>query len=124
MNPANWQTTRLLMDKNEQFYGGGPFTGAYGGPQGPVGESGQVTGAMDSIWNKPVIVTTAIGAGTAVVGSFSAAAQLFTRGGLNVEATNSHEDYFAKDLVALRAEKREALAVYRPAAFTVISELA
>jgi hypothetical protein len=40
-----------------------------------------------------------------------------------VEATNSHSDYFTRDLVAVRAEQREALLVYRPSAFTVLSGL-
>ena len=124
MNPTNWQTTRLGTDSAGQFFGGGPFLGPYGGPQGPVGQSGQVTGAIDSIWGKPVVVTTAIGAGTALVGAFSAAAQLFARGGRTVEASNSHSDYFEKNLVKIRAEERLALAVYRPAAFTLVSGLA
>jgi hypothetical protein len=42
---------------------------------------------------------------------------------VTVEATNSHQDYFLKDLVAIRAEQREALLVYRPSAFTVVSGL-
>jgi HK97 family phage major capsid protein len=123
MNPANWQTTRLLTDTAGQFFGGGPFLGPYGGPQGPVGASGQVTGAMDNIWSKPVVVTTAIGAGTALLGAFDTAAQVFRRSGLTVEATNSHSDYFTKNLVAIRAEQRLALAVYRPAAFTLVTGL-
>ena len=76
-------------DSAGQFFGGGPFLGPYGGPQGPVGQSGQVTGALDSIWGKPVVVTTAIGAGTALVGAFSAASQLFARGGRTVEASTA-----------------------------------
>jgi HK97 family phage major capsid protein len=122
MNPANWQNTRLLQDANQQFYGGGPFQGPYGnGRVDP--DSGQLTGAMDTIWNKPVIVTTAIGAGTALLGSFRAASQIFRRSGLTVEATNAHSDYFTKNLVAIRAELRLALAVYRPAAFTKVTGL-
>ena len=61
--------------------------------QGPYGNggvaqaSGQITGAADSLWGKPVYVTSAIGgAGTALVGN-SQAAQVWSRGGLNVEAT-------------------------------------
>jgi hypothetical protein len=34
-----------------------------------------------------------------------------------VEASNSHEDFFRLDLVAIRAETRLALAVHRPEAF-------
>lgn len=121
MNPADWETLRLLRDDNGQFFGGGPFHGPYGGPQGPTGAlSGQVSGAMDAVWGKPVVVTSAIGAGTALLGSFSQAAQVFRRSGLTVEATNSHSDFFTKNLVAIRAEERLALAVYRPSAFTKV----
>jgi HK97 family phage major capsid protein len=121
MNPANWQTTRLMTDSTGQFQGGGPFLGQYGNGQN-LQASGQITGVNDIIWNKPVVVTTAIGAGTALVGT-RAAAQLWLRGGLSVEATNANEDDFLHNLVAIRAEKREALTVYRPAAFTLVSGL-
>ena len=126
MHPTNWQATRLLTDTAGQFFGGGPFTGAYGNAGGiPVSaDGGQLTGAYDTLWGKRVIVTTAVGgAGTALVGSFRSAAQLWRRSGLSVEATNSHSDYFTKNLVALRAEERLALAVYRPSAFTAITGL-
>lgn len=117
MNPTDWQETRLEQDSAGQYYGGGPFHGQYGqGGVDPI--SGQLTGAMDTIWNKPVVVTTAIGAGTALLGAFRTAAQIFRRGGLTVEATNSHSTYFANNLVAIRAEQRLGLAVYRPSAFT------
>jgi HK97 family phage major capsid protein len=121
MNPANWQTTRLMTDTAGQFQGGGPFMGQYGNGA-VVPASGQISGVQDMIWNKPVIVTTAVGAGTAIIGT-QAAAQLWYRGGLSVEATNSHQDYFTKNLIAIRAERRLGLAVYRPSAWTVVSGL-
>ena len=31
--------------------------------------------------------------------------------------SNSHDDFFIKNLVAIRAEERGALAVFRPSAF-------
>jgi HK97 family phage major capsid protein len=75
-------------------------------------------GGPPTLWNKPVIVTNAIGAGTVLVGSRQAAT-IFRRGSLRIEASNSHSDWFRKDLVAIRAEQREALAVFRPAAFVM-----
>jgi len=45
------------------------------------------------------------------------------KGGLRVEASNSHDDFFIKNLVAIRAEARLALAVYRPAAFGTVVTL-
>lgn len=119
MNPSDYQDLRLLTDTAGQFFGGGPFQGPYGNGQNIGALSGQVSGATDYIWNIPCVVTTATGAGTALIGTRSAA-QLFRRGGLTVEATNSHDTDFAYNLVTIRAEKRAALAVYRPVAFTEV----
>jgi HK97 family phage major capsid protein len=117
VHPTDWQVLRLLKDTAGQYFGGGPFLGPYGGPQGPVGLSGQLQGPVDTIWNKRVYITSAIGgAGTALIGTM-AAGQVWSRGGLSVEATNSHASYFAMNLVAIRAERRVGLAVYRPGAF-------
>lgn len=120
VNPADWQDIRLLTDTAGQFFGGGPFQGPYGNGQN-LGLGGQLSGATDFLWNKPVVVTTAVGAGTAFLGAFDTAAQIFRRSGLSVEASNSHSDYFQRNLVAIRAEQRLALAVYRPGAFTKVT---
>jgi hypothetical protein len=45
-----------------------------------------VTGAADSLSNKPVYLSSVIGAGTALIGN-SQSAQVWHRGGLSVEAT-------------------------------------
>lgn len=118
VNPADYQDLRLLTDTAGQFFGGGPFQGPYGNGSN-IPASGQVNGAVDYIWQKPVVVTTAVSAGTALIGTRSAA-QVWRKGGLTVEATNSNEDDFLKNLVTIRAEERLALAVYRPTAFTEV----
>ena len=61
-----------------------------------------------------VVVTTAANVGSALVGALGTGVQLFRRGGLTVEASNSHSDWFKLDPVALRAETRVALHVARP----------
>jgi HK97 family phage major capsid protein len=114
IHPTNWQTIRLAKDANNQYYGGGPFTAAYGAGGGM---------APDMLWGKRVVVTQAMTAGTALVGAFAQAAQIFNNGGLTVEATNSNEDDFLNNLIALRAERRLALAVYRPSAFSTVTGL-
>ena len=81
-----------------------------------MGASGQATGAADSLWGKPVYVSAAIGAGTALVGN-SQSAQVWNRGGMSVEATNSHSSNFVLNLSVIRAERRLGLAVDRPNGF-------
>jgi HK97 family phage major capsid protein len=65
----------------------------------------------------------AIAPAIALVGAFASAAQLFTRGGIVVEASNSHADYFQRNKTAVRAERRLGLAVYRPGAFGRVAGL-
>jgi HK97 family phage major capsid protein len=115
MHPTDWQEIRLLTDTAGQLLGGGPFMGPYGSGSN-LSASGQVTGAVDTLWNKPVYISAAIGAGTALIGN-SQSAQVWNRGGLSVEATNSHASNFVLNLTAIRAERRLALCVYRSNGF-------
>jgi HK97 family phage major capsid protein len=118
MHPTDYEAVRLLTDTAGQFFGGGPFMGPYGNGSN-LAASGQVTGATDSLWGKPVYVTAATGAGTAVVGTRESA-QVWRRGGMSVEASNSHSNYFQLNLIAIRAEERLGLAVYRPTGFVEV----
>jgi len=52
-----------------------------------------------------VALTSAIAAGTALVGAFRTAAQIFRKGGVRVEASNSHSDFFVTNKTAIRAEE-------------------
>lgn len=76
------------------------------------------TGGAATVWGIPLITTQNIGAGTVLVGS-RLGATIYRNGGLSVTASNSHSDFFQRDLVAVRAEVREALAVLRPSAFVM-----
>ena len=117
LHPTDWQLIRLRQDTSGQYLGGGPFLGAYGGPQGPVPAAGQITGNQDTLWGKPVYVTSAIGgAGTALVGTRDNA-MVLSRGGLRIEASTSHASYFQTNLIAVRCERRVGLAVLRPTGF-------
>jgi HK97 family phage major capsid protein len=107
INPTNWFTIQTSKDASASYYGGGPFS--------PL--------PVASIWGIPVAPTPSIVAGTSLVGAFGTQAQVFRKGGMRVEASNSHQDYFIKNLVAIRAEERLALAVYRPGAFGKVTGL-
>lgn len=112
IHPTDWQNLRLAKDTAGQYFGGGPFTGAYG--NSPLVQ-------FDSFWGKPVAITPAIAQGTALTGSFRLGAQYFQREGLTIDMTNSDQDDFVKNLMTIRAEERLALAVYRPLAFAQIT---
>jgi HK97 family phage major capsid protein len=122
MHPDDYQKLRLLKDNSGQLFFGGPNTGTYGVGNG-AGASPQITGAPDVVWGKPCYVTPLIGSGTALVGT-SAGAQVWNRGGPTVEASNSHASYFTSDLVAIRAERRLALTVYRSNGYVEVRGLA
>lgn len=104
INPADYETLRLAKDGNQQYYAGGPFSGGNPG-----------------LWGVRTIVTPAIAAGTVLVGAFGTSAQLFRKGGVSVDSTNSNEDDFKYNRVALRAEERILLAVYRTTAFVRVT---
>jgi HK97 family phage major capsid protein len=118
LHPGDWEDIRLLTDTAGQFFGGGPFQGPYGNGRN-FDASNQLNAATDTIWNKPVYVTSAIGAGTAIVGTQSSA-QVWRRGGMSVEASNSHSNFFQLNLIAIRAEERLGLAVYRPGGYVEV----
>lgn len=113
VHPSNWLAMRLAKDSAGQYLGGGPMIGAYGNN----------IQASNVYWGLPVVVTTAIAANTALVGAFGSMAQVFYRNSLVVEASNGYQDFFQRNLTAIRAEQRLALAVYRPQAFHAITAL-
>lgn len=112
INPTDYEAMRLGTDGQNQYYGGGPFTGAYGNDGFSL---------QPGLWTLPTVVTPAIAAGTVLVGAFGTAAQLFRKGGVRLESTNSNEDDFKKNLIAMRVEERVALAVYYPTAFVKVT---
>jgi HK97 family phage major capsid protein len=106
IHPTNWETIALSKNTQGGYYGAGPF-------QMPT---------PPTLWGKPAAITPAIPVGTALV-VCGTAATVFRRGGINVQASNSHQDYFIKNLTAIRAEERIALAVMVPAAFGKVTGL-
>jgi HK97 family phage major capsid protein len=108
MNGINWMAIDLLHDSTGNYIGGG---GPFQSPRTPT------------LWGRPVAITSAIPAGTALVGAFQGGAQLFKHGGVRVDVSNSHASFFINNLLAVRAEIREALAVYRESAFGLVTNL-
>jgi HK97 family phage major capsid protein len=108
IHPLSWANIRLAKDKDDRYYGDGPF--------GPL--------QADRLWGLPVRVTPLIAEGTALVGAFRPHAQIFRKGGIRVVASTEHSTYFTENKVAILAEERLAFAVYRPSAFCSVTGLA
>jgi HK97 family phage major capsid protein len=101
-NPLDWEKVDLARNDANDFYGAGPF--ALTAPR---------------LWGLPVVESEAIPPGFAYVGAWNFAV-LYDREQATVQATDSHADYFVRNLVAILAELRAAFAVLRPSAFVKI----
>lgn len=106
INPADWYALRIAKDGEDRYYGGG-FFGAQNVP---------------NLWGINVCVSPAVTAGTIVVGAYKTCASVVQNGGVSVEAVNTNEDDFVKNLMTIRAEERLALAVRRPAGFKKLTK--
>jgi len=68
------------------------------------------------VWGLPVVVSAELTQGQAYVGDFRAALTLFARAAMSVFMSDSHADYFVKNLLVLLAEQRALAAVTAPGA--------
>lgn len=114
INPTDYATLRLAKDSNLQYYGGGYFYAPYG--------NGQIA-AQPGIWGLKTVVTTAVEAGTVLVGAFKAAASVVTKAGegASIEVHRGDHDDAINNRVTVVVEERLALAVRIPAAFAKVS---
>lgn len=114
INPADYQALRLSRDANDQYFGGGFFTGQYG--------NGGVS-MQPPLWGLTTVVTAAVPPKTVVVGAWKTASKVFRKGGLRVESTNSNVDDFENDKITIRLRERLGLQVKYPAAFVNVTLL-
>jgi HK97 family phage major capsid protein len=80
-----------------------------------IGNGGGASG-QTGFWGMRAVSVPALPAGTAYVGNFQTAVQLFTRSSAEVFMTDSHADYFVRNLLLLLAEIRALATVPDPAA--------
>ncbi|MCA1800160.1 MAG: phage major capsid protein [Actinobacteria bacterium] len=69
------------------------------------------------LWGLPVVVTNAITQGTFLLGDFQRGSAIHDRENATLRLSDSHADFFTKNLLALLAEERIAQSIYRPNAF-------
>jgi len=70
-----------------------------------------------NLWGVPVIVSKYMTTKNYLVGQFSPYSQIFDREEAALEVATQDQDDFIKDMIAIRAEERLALAIYQPGAF-------
>jgi HK97 family phage major capsid protein len=100
-NPTDWETIDLLQDNEARYYYGGPMQ--LGNP---------------TLWGLPVVESEGMTQGTAVVADWKMAV-LWNRMETMISMTNSHSDFFVRNLIAILAEMRAAFGLIRPKAFVI-----
>jgi len=103
LNPLDMETADLEQDLEGRYYLGGPTGGSDNAP----------------LWRLPVIESEATPQGVGYVGDWRWAV-LWDREESSVTATDSHENYFVRNLVAILAEMRAAFGILQPSAFVKI----
>lgn len=78
-----------------------------------------LAGAIPTLHGLPVVESEAMPAGTGLTADYRKAV-IWDREQASITATDSHADFFIRNLVAILGEQREAFGVTRPAAFVEI----
>lgn len=102
MHPTDWESFDLSVDSETRYYFGGPSV--LGNPR---------------LWGLPVVESEALTAGQAVVADWKWAV-LWQRMQAQILVSDSHSDFFIRNLIAILAEMRAAFAVIRPKAFCLV----
>lgn len=103
LHPNDWQGIRLAKNANGDYLYGPP---ALAGAQ--------------QVWGLPVVSGAQFPENTGLVGKYTAA-ELWVREGVQVLASDSHADFFIRNLIALLAEMRVAFGVTQPPAFCSVT---
>lgn len=106
IHPEDLERLEELVDGDGRFYGDGPFGGA-------VSTTG---GGNTLIWGIPAVECEGTVRGAPWCGDWRKSV-LWDREQSSITATDSHMDFFVRNLVAILAEMRAAYGVIQPSAF-------
>lgn len=99
LHPTDWTNVMMLKDTTGRYL--------FADPQSM---------AAPRVWAKDVIATASQTQGQFLAGAFTLAAEIFDREDATVRVAEQHSDFFVRNMVAVLAEERLALAIYRAAA--------
>ncbi|MCA1569792.1 MAG: phage major capsid protein [Chloroflexi bacterium] len=107
IHPNDWYSTGFLLSKATD--------GTYlvGDPRASVDQ-------LNTLWGLTVVTSEAITENTALVGDFRQAV-LWEREGISISMTDSHNDFFVRNLLAILAEMRAAFGVLDAQAFCTVT---
>jgi len=100
LNPIDWYAAMLLKDTTNRYL--------FSDPQSMV---------QPRVWAKPVVASQTMTQGKFLCGAFNLGAQIWDRESSTVRISENVNDHFIKNMVAILAEERLALTVYRTTAF-------
>jgi len=106
LNPTDWETIELLKDAEDRYYWGGPLM------------SGRA-----QLWSVPIVTSTRVPVGTGLIGDWRKMV-LWDREAATIQVSDSHSDFFIRNMVAILAELRAAMGVIRPSGFCEVDLLA
>ncbi|WP_185982230.1 phage major capsid protein [Arthrobacter sp. KBS0703] len=107
IHPATWSKLRRVKDSQGRYLLNPDPTAA----------------EANTLWGVPVLATTSIATGTAVVANLAAAAVGFVREGISIQTSNAHNDAFRLNQIAYVVEERLQLGVSRPAGIVKVTGL-
>jgi HK97 family phage major capsid protein len=102
MHPNDWAEIELSRDGENRYYYGGPMS---------IGDK--------RLWGLPVVTSMALDEGVALVGNWRKA-RLWDRESATISMSDSHSDFFIRNMIAVLCELRAAFALIRPTAFCQI----
>jgi HK97 family phage major capsid protein len=100
LHPRDWYEAMLLKDTQGRYL--------FSDPQSMV---------APRVWAKPVVASQTMTAGKFLAGAFNLGAQIWDKEDATVRVSENVDDHFIRNMVAILAEERLALTVYRSTAF-------
>ena len=101
-NPIDYEAIETAQDLVNQYYGGGPFGNA-----------------QRQLWGVPVVLCAGWPAGRAILADMSKVV-IWDREQATIQVTDSHEDFFVRNIIAILAEQRAAFGIIRPQAVWLV----